>query len=81
MAQGASTQPAAAPRLAPPPRRQVVVPDDLVELVGEERIRKLHARLAQLLKSMRTDGSIEWKVRARAGGEVLDSFVHLEEPV
>lgn len=72
-------QPEPTPRLVSGPARcTVVVPDDLVQLVGEERLRKFHAQLAQLLKTVRSGSNVQWKLRTLAGGEVTHSSVSVE---
>lgn len=73
------TEADATPRLvSAPPRRTVVVPDDLVQLVGEERLRKFHAQLAQLLKTVRSGSNVQWKLRTLPGGAVTFSSLSVE---
>lgn len=53
----------------------VTVPPGLVEIVGAERIRKLHAALLKHLKSLAASGGkVEAELIAKPGPIVVDGF-------
>jgi hypothetical protein len=57
---------------APRQPRVVVAPDDLVQLIGEQRLRQLHAAMAAELRSLTRGGTVTVEIQASAGGVVVD---------
>lgn len=65
-------KPAPGPIGAPTSRRVVIAPDDLVDLVGEQRLRQFHAQLAAELKGLTRGGTVTAELNAGGGGVVIE---------
>jgi hypothetical protein len=70
-----------APASRPPlPPNAVLAPPDLVDLIGEERLRKLHAAIARKLRALRAGGTVTVELEAGTGGLVIAARVGDREP-